>query len=725
MAGDEIAEGVIVITADTSQYDRALELSPKAAEKAAELAGRAADRAIAKAAAAARRAIDAANASAEAQAAAADKGSKAAIRAAETAAAKQVKAARDAQKAQQVAADAVRKSWQATSTAQAKAAETAAAASASAASKFGAAAKQLQQSSIISEAETISALFIQMGGNVSRVASIFTSLIRPVATVTTAFGPMGIAIAGIGVAAAAVPLGMSKLVSSAEEARGRLVALNIEVNKGATQDLDAYKRSATEMGIAVDRLSVNLGSQLAPALTTLTLAMTGALQEFNRMYEATENWRQNLETGLRVAIAITSLGLSELTLAGLNWAASTAEAEARTTTLISSMWDLAQAAEAARMEMEAKQDEVEGARQEALAARAAAEARKEQAEAARKAAEEARKEKEALDGMLQTLAWVLEQDEKKAAEAAKTAQAAQAEWEYRSKIAAVIGGLNRMQEDLNAKTEAYVGSWRQARDVIDGLFSEEGMQNALRFTNAIADATNSILGDLQTLAGYQIDALREKDQERVERAREHNAEVRRNAEDEVRRQLDLGIITDRLAQEKLDQIAAQEEANNRAAAERDSAAKQEAKKLFERQKAYQIAQATIHAATSAIALIPALSFLAFGAPIAAAGLAGAALATQIAVINAQQPPEFPTGLSPDHHLVGIQPGEPILSRRANAQLDRVLGPDAAERMNAGQPVGAGTGTTNIYLGRRLIASVVESSMGRQIDRRAGKRRRRG
>ena len=736
MAGEEISEGVIVITADTSQYERALELSPKAAEKAADLAGRAADRAIAKAAAAARRAIDAANDAAAAQAVAAEEGSKAAIRAAEKASARQVKAATAAQKAQQSAAVAVQASWQATATAQtkaaehaaaeqAKAAERAAAANATAASKFGAAAKSLQQSSIISEAETISALFIQMGGNVSRVASVFTSLIRPVATVTTAFGPMGIAIAAIGVAAAAVPLGVSKLVAAAIEAQGRLEALNVTIDKGANQDLKAYQRATTELGIATDKLTASIGSQLAPVLTTLTQAVTGALQEFNRIYAATESWRNNLETGLRVAVAAVSLGLSELTLAGLDWAASTAEAEVRTSTLISSMWDLAQAAEAARMEMEAKQDETEGARQEAMAAKAAAEARKAEAEAARKAADARREDAENVKDILATLAQVLRADEIKAENAQKAADEAQKEWEYRNRINAVISGLNLMQEELNAKTEAYVGSWREARNVIDGIFGDEGMQNALRFTNAIADTTNSILGDLQTLAGYQIDALREKDQERVERAREHNAEVRRDAEAEVRRQLELGVITDRLAQEKLQQIADQEAANNQAAEERDTAAKQEAKKLFERQKAYQIAQATIHAATSAIALIPALSFLAFGAPIAAAGLAGAALATQIAVINGQQPPEFPTGLSPDHHAVAIQAGEPVLSRRANAQLDRVLGPDASERLNAGQSVAAGGGTTNIYLGRKLLASVVESSMGRQIDRRTGKRRRRG
>ena len=94
---------------------------------------------------------------------------------------------------------------------------------------------------------------------------------------------------------------------------------------------------------------------------------------------------------------------------------------------------------------------------------------------------------------------------------------------------------------------------------------------------------------------------------------------------------------------------------------------------FRRNKEAQIAGAIVDAARAAVSLIPSFAFLGPGAPVAAAGVAGAGLAVQIATIQQQSPPAFPTGgvqatggARHGHHLAYVEPGEGVANRRAMA-----------------------------------------------------------
>lgn len=81
------------------------------------------------------------------------------------------------------------------------------------------------------------------------------------------------------------------------------------------------------------------------------------------------------------------------------------------------------------------------------------------------------------------------------------------------------------------------------------------------------------------------------------------------------------------------------------------------------------------------------SFLGPGAPAAAALVVGPALAAQLAVINAQQPPTFPTGgrvgdmVDADHVMIGAQRDEGVLTARG---MDAVGGSQGLAEINAGR-----------------------------------------
>ena len=76
------------------------------------------------------------------------------------------------------------------------------------------------------------------------------------------------------------------------------------------------------------------------------------------------------------------------------------------------------------------------------------------------------------------------------------------------------------------------------------------------------------------------------------------------------------------------------------------------------------------------------------APAGAATAAGTALGFQLAAINAQDPPSFPTGgkVEPDHRVIGVQGGELVASRRASA-MPEVR--EAVEAGNRGERPGGG------------------------------------
>ena len=123
----------------------------------------------------------------------------------------------------------------------------------------------------------------------------------------------------------------------------------------------------------------------------------------------------------------------------------------------------------------------------------------------------------------------------------------------------------------------------------------------------------------------------------------------------------------------IEAIANQSGAERAASVEKLKATRKEANearkqvaKGFRIQQAAAIGSAIIDAARSALALIPAFAFAGAGAPFLAAGVAGSALAIQLATIKGQQP-KFHAGLDPSETPAILTRGEGVANARAMAQ----------------------------------------------------------
>lgn len=181
-------------------------------------------------------------------------------------------------------------------------------------SSWGAAAKKVQQSSLVAELETISALGIQAGGSVSRLASVVTSLIRPMAIVTAAAGPAGIAIAGVGIAALGAVGGARALVNAAVQAEEELRKMGLAVEHDAGRPLRDFTAASGALSGEIARLKVQIGSELAPAFTGLARATGTAVSAWAKAHEATKGFRDTMLDLGRAQLQVGTLGMSELVI---------------------------------------------------------------------------------------------------------------------------------------------------------------------------------------------------------------------------------------------------------------------------------------------------------------------------------------------------------------------------------------------------------------------------
>lgn len=110
--------------------------------------------------------------------------------------------------------------------------------------KFSAAAKGLNANPVISQLESMGALFIGIGGDVSRVAMTFTTAVRPVSTLGVLFGELT-------VATQAATIGLGSVAAGAAAGAGLLMAYRshlqgvVEDGIEAADKLDAFKSRAT------------------------------------------------------------------------------------------------------------------------------------------------------------------------------------------------------------------------------------------------------------------------------------------------------------------------------------------------------------------------------------------------------------------------------------------------------------------------------------------------
>lgn len=233
---------------------------------------------------------------------------------------------------------------------------------------------------------------------------------------------------------------------------------------------------------------------------------------------------------------------------------------------------------------------------------------------------------------------------------------------------------------------------------------------------ALADSFSPILGNLAQLAAIE----QQQHEDRVAQLREQRAESRATYRDAVNAfkesQADLTAAEQAAQLDYLARLKQSEDAKRQQIREVEREEKRAALEAFRRQKALQIAQATIDAARNAVVLTGSLFYLGFGAPFVAASIAGGQLATQLALINTTPPPKFhfgtPAASSTGGGVIGIpgaevpavlEQGEGVVSRRGMAT------PGMAELVEA---VNAGRAPT----GRSMVTDIEADLLAQRLNR---------
>lgn len=151
--------------------------------------------------------------------------------------------------------------------------------------RFNATAKAMNQNQLVSNVETIGSVFIQFGGNVSRVSAIVTSLIRPLSILRELFSGVSTEIlaTGAGMAAGAVAgyalvKSFGALAQSAKDAKDELERMGVVgLSRDGIDNINAYDQGVRQLTQGFDELAFVLGSKVAgPMGLVLSLLGQGA-----------------------------------------------------------------------------------------------------------------------------------------------------------------------------------------------------------------------------------------------------------------------------------------------------------------------------------------------------------------------------------------------------------------------------------------------------------------
>lgn len=275
-----------------------------------------------------------------------------------------------------------------------------------------------------------------------------------------------------------------------------------------------------------------------------------------------------------------------------------------------------------------------------------------------------------------------------------------------------VAELGRVNETLREGAEL-IGS-EDKPGTFDKLVEDLG-EGAVAAV-ALADAFSPILGNLAQLAAIE----QRQHEARVQQLRDQRAESRETYRDAVNAfnesQADLTAAEQAAQRDYLSRLKQSEDAKREQIRAVEREERRAANDAFKRQKALQIAQATIDAARNAVVLTGSLFYLGFGAPAAAIALAAGQLTTQLALIEATPPPKFhfgtPAASSTGGGVVGIpgaevpavlEQGEGVVSRRGMAT------PGMAELVEA---VNAGRAPT----GRSMVTDIEADLLAQRLNR---------
>lgn len=586
-------------------------------------------------------------------------------------------------------------------------------------SSFADAAKRIQQNQLVSQMETISALFIQMGGNVSRVASLVTSLIRPVATLGALVGKANIGLIGA-FAAPAAAIGATVLVTkslanSAIAARDELVDMGLaaKIPPDAVQVMRDYDAVAKQLTVSVDLFKIAIGEAAVEKMSRMSTAFVMLTDDTDDFSEA----MASLDTGAaRGGLAPTrfatawdeatvALGKAYTAIQGMGEAwdylnrnvkyltgGAMREAvseffngwvEKKRDILVEAQketdeyrkqWDYIQ--NIAEAEDERRRDAA------AAGARRAQELARQRREEAERAAEKRRRDYEAAkeEGTRNTNARIAE--EKATKEAAKKLADEQRKVSdairfhlYKEKIAneelgkAAVEAREAGQAAIVAQERAlddYVGSFEQKIDILKQKWEEWG--------GFIAEQAQAAFDLVMRLSDLEL----EKDLATNEQKKQRVTDLYDKRKELVQELMDAETDAQRQSIQEDIQLTNIRINNSKILSDR---AKQEAMEAWRRNRALQYAQTVLNG-IAAFGQTLASSPLPFPANLWAAGFVASLVQAEALVIAATPPPEFPTGRSPDHaEIVAVQQGEPVLSRRAAASLGGV---DAVRMLNEGR-----------------------------------------
>lgn len=261
----------------------------------------------------------------------------------------------------------------------------------------------------------------------------------------------------------------------------------------------------------------------------------------------------------------------------------------------------------------------------------------------------------------------------------------------------LLEGVDKLRQDLDKKAkEAALAAVAQTLTDIDTVIGGA--------SSAVDGFAQLQIDKIQSILDKQTAAIEQEGEKRREKREENIAGL-----------LESGKISEAEAERRLDEIDRLEDADEKKMKKLERMAEKQALKSFRMQKAAQKAQAIIDGARAAVALIPAFSFMLAGAPAGAAAAASIATATQLAVISAQKPPDFPVGglvadrmpgggaASADHVNIMAQPQEGIVTGRG---MD-ALGRDGLEAINTGGTMGGST--VVLQMDSATIAQAILSS----------------
>jgi len=573
------------------------------------------------------------------------------------------------------------------------------------------------------------------GGAVGGAAGGVEKFARSMFEASSAIGPVGVALVAAGLAVTGVGIAAFKasqlvvgLIGDAEELATSLepfgeAGVFAPVPTETMASIQAFNDSMDGLVVVADKLKVELAGELAAGLDDLarkmvvgSLVVTDLIDKFGGLGAVIETTAAGPFIKLFKVLKDQDVVAGALASSWDGYGDAVGDARTKADELLEVVREQKEKTEAERKEAE----------RAAAAKKAQAAAEREYKKAVTeslKAIKDIEKARSSLAKITESTTADLLSDEQKIESAFQDRVDAIADVAMESKDAAGVkealdAAEARRIRELSALDEERTKSQKQQLQDVAALESQLAEQSRSMKAQAAADgmaaadaALSTAAASFGTLAQLRIDHIEGNFNAFEENIEKEAKKRRRNEESEIAGLLAAGKISEQEADRRLANLDALEKADKKKVKTAEKFAERQALKAFKGQKAAQKAQAIIDAARAAVALIPGFAFLGPGAPVAAAAVAGTALGTQLAVINAQSPPDFPVGgpvgdrlgsLSADHVPILATPAEGVVTPRGMDDLGR----EGLASINEGR---GGSQNITLQVGADVVARAVMSS----------------